>query len=150
MAQHTYADPLTGEDVLSAIQDEIYVDPDGVIVATRQRPAVRSGVRPTDGISDVINGVNPVNDAVGADMKDLQVGAFCTLCHGTYASGSEFVVNLDQDSTLWGGTYLQAGTKTWTLSGTASPLAPIAGTFMSKGHPVMKATNNFVASGASC
>jgi hypothetical protein len=146
VAQHTYHDPITGEDILSALQDEIFVDPDGVTVAAGNVPQFAPGNPANgDGISNVINGVNPVHDAVGADMKDLQVGAFCTLCHGTYASGSEFVVNLDQDSTLWGGTYLTPAGPTWTLSGTN----PMAGTFMSKGHPVMKATTNFQASGAS-
>jgi len=135
VAQHTYNDPITGEAILSAIQDEIFVAPDGVTVAAGNVPQF-------NGIADVIEGTDPINDAVGANMKDLQVGAFCTLCHGTYASGSEFVVNLDQDSTLWGGTY-----GNWTLATTAG--TGLAGTFMTKGHPVMKATSNFVASGAS-
>lgn len=127
VANHTYVNPVTGVSTLVGIQDEVFTaDPAGVLVDPLNKPWFAS-------LDDLIEGTNPINEAVGEDVKDLQVGGFCTMCHGNlYTSDSFQTINVDQDTSLFGGTF-----GPWTLDNA----------YMSKGHPVMNATSDFVAPG---
>lgn len=127
VANHTYTNPVTGIATLTGIQDEVFTqDSTGVLVDPLNKPWFGS-------LADLIEGTDPINEAVGENMKDLQVGGFCTMCHGSlYTSDSVQTINVDQDTVLFGGSF-----GPWTLDNG----------YMSKGHPVMKATSDFAAAG---
>jgi hypothetical protein len=136
VANHTFTNPDSGQDIVVGIQDEIYTeDASGVLVDPLNKAQVI-------GLEELILGSGPlVNSAIGADYKDVQVGAFCTLCHQTYASDSYAVVNPDQDAGLYGGTY-----GAWT---DVAGFAYQSGTWKGKGHPLTDATNDFAAMGST-
>lgn len=136
VANHTYVDPLTGVATIVAIQDEIFTeDPTGVLVDPLNKAQFIS-------LAGVIDGYGAINDADGADLKNLQVGAFCTTCHGSlYASDSYQTINPDQDTVLFGGTF-----GPWlTVAGSEYE----TGFYKSKGHPVTRATSAFAAAGST-
>ncbi|HSK47178.1 MAG TPA: hypothetical protein VLA05_04135 [Coriobacteriia bacterium] len=149
LANSTYHNPITGEDVVVGIQDEIYTEgPASPFVDPLNKAQFAT-------LADVIEGnaAGTKNDAVGADMKDLQVGAHCTTCHQTYAADSFQVVNPDQDVMLFGGTYgsnvrpLPAGGVPGYVEVPGQPYQ--SGTWKTKGHPVIKATADFEAEGST-
>ncbi|MDF1542326.1 MAG: hypothetical protein RQ731_03330 [Anaerosomatales bacterium] len=136
VANHTYTDTATGVSTLVGIQDEIFTqDPTGVLVDPLNKAQFAS-------LAGVIEGYGAINDAAGADMKDLQVGAFCTMCHANiYTSDSYQVINPDQDMFLAGGSF------GWWYD--IEGFEYQSGFYKSKGHPVARATNDFAASGST-
>jgi hypothetical protein len=136
MDNHSWVDPSTCVTAVIGVQDEIYTQNSALLVDARNLAQF------TD-LNSLMMGItaNQINSAVGANTKDLQVGAFCTTCHSNmYSSGSENVQNIDQDSGLWGGLY--GG---WTTVAGFSE----SGTWKVKGHPVSDVTNDFAAAGST-
>ncbi|MDF1542325.1 MAG: hypothetical protein P1P71_04345 [Anaerosomatales bacterium] len=136
VANHTYTDPVTGIATLTGIQDEVFT-PYSVetsqLVGPENLPWFAS-------LADLIEGTNPINEAVGENMKDLQVGGFCTMCHANIFTSDSFqVINPDQDTFLAGGSF--------------GPWLDVegfeyeSGFYKSKGHPVREATDTFSARG---
>lgn len=137
MANHTFHNPDSGEDIVIGVEDEIYTeDASGVLTDPNNKAQVL-------GLQNLVLGTGTlINSAADASWKDVQVGAFCTTCHSNmYSSASENVQNPDQDSGLWGGTY--GG---WT-DVAAFPYS--SGTWKVKGHPVVDATADFAAGGST-